>query len=96
MVKIKKKNILKFLKRECLKLEPEEYTAHPKIFGVPSEEKFERKKIEPYWYSEPTECPVNHRRRAFQAYKDEGMIGVEKYFKAHGFSLSSLEPILED
>jgi hypothetical protein len=93
--KIRKKNVLKFLKRECEKLEPEEYTAHPKTFGVPDDEKFERKKVDPFWYSEPTEYKVNHKRRAFQAYKDEGMEGVNKYFIKHNFELSSLEPIWE-
>jgi hypothetical protein len=96
MVKIKKKNVLKFLKRECEKLEPETYIAYPKTFGVPPHLQFKRKNVTKHWYSEPVEYDVNHKRRAFQCYKDEGMKGVNKYFLAHGFSLNSLEPTLED
>jgi len=92
--KVRKKHVLKWIKQQVEMLEPEEYMAIPKTFGVPPHLQFERKKIEPFWYNDPVMCPVNHKRRVWHIYKKEGLEGVNKYFRQRGFELNSTIPIL--
>jgi hypothetical protein len=73
-----------------------EYTAFPKEFGVPPHKQFERKKVAPYWFVNPTEYKINHYRRCKRLYKKLGLQGVNYYFLLFGFTLNSVNPLLEE
>lgn len=88
MQKISKKSILRWIGKQAEQLDAETYIAYPKEYGIPPHLRDVRRgKIHPYWYEVPTEYPVNHKRRIYQAYKDEGIAGVTKYFRKRGFNV---------
>lgn len=89
MIKLKegKKKVLKWIKEEVKKLEPEYYTAYSKYFTPILMEEDGKKFLK---IAEPELFLVSHKRRAFRAYKSQGLIGLTNYFQKHGFELKTI------
>lgn len=92
MIKVKenKKKILKWIKTETDKLEPEFYTAYSKYLRPQIVEEDGQKYLK---FAEPEAFPINHKRRAWRAYKRNGLQGITNYFQMHGFELKTNENI---
>lgn len=92
MIKFKqsKKDILKWIKNEASKLPEKMYLAFPKyskpkVVNKGTEEKPEYE----IHTAEPSEYKVNHKRRAWRAYKTNGLQGLTNYFQMNGFELQT-------
>jgi hypothetical protein len=83
-----KKKIVKWIREQVKKLPPDFYEAGIKFYE-PVEEKDEKgnKKIV---IGEWRKFPMNHCRRAKEAYNREGIKGLNKYFLQYGFKLMKL------
>lgn len=90
MIKVKesKKKILKWIKTETDKLQPQFYTAYSKYFQPKVIEEDGQKFLQ---FAEPETFPVNHKRRAWRAYKRDGLVGITNYFQKYGYELTTHE-----
>lgn len=84
-MKLRKKSILKFLKRECDKLPKKTYKAYHKYFK-PQFEMIEGQSGLVGGYIQ--EHPVNHKRRAFRLWKRHGWEGIVYYFASQGYKIA--------
>lgn len=89
MIKVKegKKAVQAWVKEEVKKLEPAFYTAYSKYFKPVFEKDDDGKTY--IKIAEPEVFPVNHKRRAWRAYKRNGLVGITAYFQKHGFELKT-------
>lgn len=87
MIKVKesKKKVQKWIKAETEKLEKQFYTAYSKYLRPIVKEDDKGNKF--IALAEPETFQVNHKRRAWRAYKSNGLEGLTYYFQKHGFEL---------
>lgn len=84
-MKIGKKQMLKFLRKQVALLPPQTYKAFHRYFKPTTSKNDEGKMI--LVGGEMEEHPVNHKRRAWGMYKRYGWWGVEHYFAMNGFKI---------
>lgn len=81
---MKRKEALKWIKKEAAKLKPETYAAAEK-FSKPVLLKDGDGTPTGYQTAEVVDCQVNHYRRLKKAYDEQGLNAVHVYFALRGF-----------